>query len=153
MDPLSITGGVIAVLQATNSVLTLCYKIREGIRKTPWTFIQIIEETRDLRNIIEAIQLALDEPALSKEENSAQYRAAQDLSDFTKGPLSACLEELLAIESKIQPRSVERCLEYKRKALIHSIGWQLKEGEAMESIARLERCKNSLSLAINSHSS
>lgn len=144
MDPLSLSASILAVLGATTSLLSVCYGIRRGLRSAPWALIQIIEETRDLRNIVEALQSTLD-------GNDQVIGPSTELfGNAIRAPLAACLAEVSSLESKIQPSSLESIMKSKKSAMLHAVTWHLKDGEARESIARLDRCKNSLVLAITS---
>lgn len=118
------------------------------MRKIPWTLIQIIDEVRDLRNLMETV-----ESVLGKNETSDQPGTPENLADSIKPVVATCLAELRAVESRIRPRDVETLLDSKRKALLQALTWRLKGDEAKESILGLQRCKTSLNLAISSHSS
>lgn len=37
----------------------------------------------------------------------------------------------------------------KRRAIIQAVGWKLKDGDARECLERIDRCKNTLSLAMS----
>lgn len=169
MDPISILAGIFGVLQASGTVLNLCTKIRAGLRKVPWSLIQITEEVRALRDIAEAIQSALD-----RRRSSAPGDDGGDGGDGVAGsnypidngdeitrrfcqaihePLIAVVSELAALESQLLRIPVETIAESRWEAVKHSISWNLGEQETKECIGRLERCKSSLSLAIASQNS
>jgi hypothetical protein len=148
MDPLSITAAVVASLQVACSILSCCYSVRTEMRRIPWTLIQIIEEVRDLRNLIETI-----ESVLGKNDSSNQLGTSGRLVDSIKPVMASCLAELRAVERRIQPRDVDTLLGSKRKALLQTLTWRLKGDEAKESILGLQRCKTSLNLAVSSHNS
>ncbi|KAI8724287.1 NACHT domain-containing protein [Fusarium sp. LHS14.1] len=148
MDPLSITTAVVASVQVACSILSCCYSVRTEMRKIPWTLIQIIDEVRDLRNLMETV-----ESILGKDKTSDQPGTSETLADSIKPVVATCLAELRAIESRIRPRDVETLLDSKRKALLQALTWRLKGDEAKESILGLQRCKTSLNLAISSYNS
>jgi hypothetical protein len=152
MDPLSVTASILTVLESASALLAVCYDIRAGLRKVPWGLIQIIEETRDLRNIVEAVQSAVDgcDEHDSSTEGHAKSQAAIILCDSIKAPLVSCLAELSSLDAKIKPPSLNEIMESKRKAVRHAFEWHLNDRDVQESLARLERCKNSLNMAINS---
>jgi len=114
------------------------------MRKIPWTLIQVIEEVRDLRNVIEAVQSALD-----KEDSSGEK--TNSLEEIVEPAIAMCLAELRALEVRIRPEHVSALLESTSKLLLRSTIWRLKANDASESIASLQRCKASLNLAISSH--
>jgi hypothetical protein len=56
MDPLSVTASIIAVLQATSAVLSICYDYRCAIKHSPWGLERAVDEIRDLRNVLESLK-------------------------------------------------------------------------------------------------
>lgn len=58
-DPLSITAGIIAVLQVTSKVVSLCYDYRCGVKNGSNKMKQLIDEVASLRDVLEsALRLA-----------------------------------------------------------------------------------------------
>ena len=54
MDPLSITASVIAVLQLTNSVMSICSNYRSTVKNAPNSLRRTIELT-SLRDVLERL--------------------------------------------------------------------------------------------------
>lgn len=48
MDPLSISASIVAILQATTTVISICYDFRACIK--------VIDEVKSLRNILETLE-------------------------------------------------------------------------------------------------
>jgi hypothetical protein len=153
MDPLSITAGIIAVLQATCSLLSVCYDFRAAVRKAPSSLHRVIEEIRDLRNILESLQRISDDIYSPGKTNPEIKVSFERLCESDKGPLATCLQELAALEAKIIPASYVGSSVSQRKALIRILGWRLRDREVKASLERLERCKKTLSLAITADQS
>lgn len=143
MDPLSITAGVIAVLQAAVVVLQVHYRILSAVKKAPRPVIQVIEEVQDLHAITQAIQSRL----ANCDDHGDEI--ARDFCRAINEPLARVASELSALGSLLQRVPVED-LESRWKLLKHAFFWALEEQEAKDCLARLERCKNSLKLAIAS---
>jgi len=148
MDPLSICASVWAIIEASGAILKLCYHVRSGLKKVPWSLIRIIEEIRDLRNITEAIQSAVDAVAV-EDDNGVSQRFLEAINS----PLLDVKSELAALERRILRVPIEDLVESRWKAFTQSLTWELREQETKEHLARLERCKASLSLAITSQNS
>jgi hypothetical protein len=153
MDPLSISMAVITSLQVACSILSCCYSIRTEMKNAPWTLIRIIEETRDLRNLIETIEVILNKTEPRNSFDQSKLESSQTLSTSIKPLIQNCLTELQALESRIHPDRVAALLDSKRKALLQTILWRLKGDEGKQSIANLQRCREALSLALHSHNS
>ncbi|KAJ4324089.1 hypothetical protein N0V84_004055 [Fusarium piperis] len=148
MDPLSITTALVASLQVASSILSHCYSVRTEMRKMPGTLIQIIDEVRALRNLMETVESILD-----KNETSDQKGTSETPTDNIKRVIATCLTELQTVERRIRPVDVEAILGSTRKTLLQTLTWRLKGDEAKESILGLQRCKASLNLAITCHNS
>ena len=140
MDPLSVTAGVVAVLQAANAVISLCYDFRAAIKNSPWALTRILDEVRDLRNVLETIE--------QLSPGAEERPLLQMLIDPKYSPLTACFYELSALEQKINVTSNTTWPFKKRIALAKAISWKLNENEVKECLAKIERCKSTLSLAI-----
>lgn len=153
MDPLSITAGVVASLQVACSVLGYCYGVRSQMQKMPWTLIQIIEEVRNLRNLIEALESILCGGEFSDNPGNHSAQKSETLPRGIEPIISDCLAELRRLETRIRPEMVDLVLGSKRKALTQALSWRLKGDDAKESIRSLQRCKDALNLALNSHNS
>lgn len=98
MDPLSITASIIAVLQATTAVLSVCYDYRSAIKHRPWGLAKAIEEVRDLRNVLESL-----ERISTKSDDGSDSRLVnlRLLCKKETGPLQGCVAELHQLEKKI----------------------------------------------------
>jgi hypothetical protein len=55
MDPLSIAGTLIAVLQITTSVISILYDYRTGVASASREVIQITEALNSLKDVLESI--------------------------------------------------------------------------------------------------
>lgn len=148
MDPLSISASIIAVLQATNSVVSLCYDFRAALKKAPWSLTRIIEDVKDLRGVLETLD-RLVETTNDKPGADAKKRPVfQLLCEPETGPLASCLRELAYLERKIASSSCVGKTGSKGRAFIQAVSWQLKDQDAMQCLERIERCKSSLALAL-----
>jgi len=148
MDPLSISASIIAILQATNTVISVCYDFRAATKKTPWSLTRVIGEIKDLRNVLETLEsLAdeLDDPSLLSSKKRPIFNLLCDPQD---GPLAACFRELNYLKEKISFPADARKPDSTRRALIQALGWQLSDRDAKVCLERIERCKSTLNLAI-----
>lgn len=146
MDPLSISTSIITLLQATTAIISICYNFRAALKNTPWSLTNIIEELKCLRNILESLEeLAqnLDEP--SGLRNRPIFKL---LSNPENGALAICLRELSVLDKKIKSSAFVGITGLKRKAALQALGWQLRDKDAKECLERIDRCKNTLSIAL-----
>jgi hypothetical protein len=70
MDPLSVTASVIAVLQAANSVMAVCYDFRAAIKDRPWPLTRITNSINELRLVLGRLEEAANESELKLDDMS-----------------------------------------------------------------------------------
>jgi hypothetical protein len=71
MDPLSVTASIIAVLQATSVVVSICYDYSSALKGSSWELLKVIDEVRDLRNVLETLE------RLARQEESSNSAKAR----------------------------------------------------------------------------
>lgn len=148
MDPLSITASIITVLEITSKVLSICYEYRLAIRNASNKSSRVIEEVISLRNVLETLAQLAEKVESADSAAETRLPALKLLSEPREGPLSKCLAELGALKQKLAPSSLSGQPRPKRKALIESLGWPLKEKDTIKSLENIERFKTTLALAI-----
>ncbi|MCJ1246834.1 hypothetical protein MMC30_004043 [Trapelia coarctata] len=149
MDPLSITASIIAVLQATNLVVSLIYDYRSAAKSSSWEYPQVISELQSLRNVLEKLtELASNNISTRGMSNSSLSMLTQ-LCDSNDGALGKCLSELDALKKKLAPPSWSGAEGSKRRALVQAFGWPLKRDETIKTLETIGRFKASLSLALS----
>lgn len=150
MDPLSITASIIAVLQATNAVISICYDYSSSVKQSNWQLPKVIEEVKGLRNVLETLEL------LCKTAESADPGPGSRLpilkllcsSDAGRGLLVDCLRELNLLKERLSPPSWAGPDGSRRRALVQAVGWPLKEGDTKKALDRIGRYKATLTLAV-----
>jgi hypothetical protein len=145
MDPLSISASIIAVLQATSAVVSICYDYSSAVKGSSWELLKIIDEVRDLRNVLETLErLARQEES----SNSAKGRlpSLRLLCEPKTGLLAQCVMELNDLDKKLRPPGYP--VGSKRRALIQASSWPLKKGAAEKTLVNIGRLKATLTLAI-----
>lgn len=151
MDPLSVVASVIACLQAANAVVSVCLDYRAALKQAPWGLAKTVEEIRDLRNVLEAVQEVADRVADQDGKldlvNKTQWASLRLLcSDH--GPLQNCVTELVRLEKKLCPPKWAENLGQKRKALVKALGWRIKDSDVKESLETIGKCKATITLAL-----
>jgi hypothetical protein len=138
MDPISITGTLIAVLQVTTTVISICYDYRQGVASASREVLQISSSLNSLKDVLESL-LALIEN--SKADGSSKL-ATVELLAKDGGTLESCQQELLRLKRKLEPEAGWRKI---KKSLV----WPLKEGEVKKALEGLERSKSMMLLALS----
>lgn len=140
-EALGVVGGIIAVLQITNSVLSVCYDYSAAARGAPWEVPRIQKEMEDLRTILQNL-----EPIAKKAES---FNPAQ-LQIFA-GPLETCLKEVERLEKKLKSPDWTKNCGPKRTAIVQSLRWPLKEADTKKTLETISRIKVTLQLALEAH--
>ncbi|MCJ1357579.1 MAG: hypothetical protein MMC33_007575 [Icmadophila ericetorum] len=137
MDGLSIAASIIAVLQAANAVISICYDYSAALKDAPWQLSKITAETKTLRNVLETLE------NLAAKAKGGDPAAASRLPSLTQlcepivGALPMCLVELDALNKKLAPPGWAGPSGSKKAALTQALRWPLKE--------RIRRSRSSVS--------
>jgi hypothetical protein len=146
MEPLSITTGVITILQATTTIITICYNFRAALKNESWSLTSIINELKSLRDILEKLEELIQDEDHKK--GSITGTAYDLLSNLYNGPLIVCQRELEALEETIRGASHAQKQGSRRRAFLEAVHWQVKDKDAEECLERIQRCKSTLILAL-----
>jgi hypothetical protein len=148
MDPLSVTANIITVLQVCNSIISVCYNFRSVIKDIPWGLTKIQDEIRELRGILEALVGIAEALEVASPESARSFATLPLVCDTETGILATCFQELRSLENRLNPpcRDLSRT---KVGALFQSIAWELKDTKTRAILAKLERYKATLSIAIS----
>jgi hypothetical protein len=149
MDPLSVTASIIAVLQATNAVVSVCYDYSSAVKGSSWELPRVIEEVKSLRGVLETLEpLARKAESGADPINKTRLPTLKLLCEPEKGQLAECLKELKTLKEKLAPPSWSGQEGSKRSALIQALRWPLKEGDTKKTLENIGRFKATLNLAI-----
>src|SRR4051812_42084734 len=98
MDPLSVSASIIAVLQATSTVISVCYDFRSALKNAPWGLIKVIDEAKELRHVLEMLIMLAEQLEGADAEQERRLPALRLLCEPEKGPLASCLREMTSLE-------------------------------------------------------
>ena len=98
MDPISVTGTLIAVVQLSSVIISYCYDYRQGVRSAPRELCRVLNEVSDLRNVIERLISLVDDDVVSGRGYlpAVQYMTRKD------GPLERCQSDLDSIKARLE---------------------------------------------------
>src|SRR5215471_14142708 len=95
MDPLSITASIVNVLQAINTVISICYDYRATIKDCPRRLTRVMEEIKDLRNVLESLEKLAAKAEMEEDATeNARLPALKLLCQVDQGTLDVCLKNL-----------------------------------------------------------
>jgi hypothetical protein len=152
MDGLSVAASIIAVLQAANAVVSVCYDYRAAVKDSSWELPRVTEEVKGLRNVLETLEsLASD---LEKPGSDAKSRLptlqllCKPKTGNEGGLLAMCLEELNNLKKKLAPPKWAGSAGSKRLAVTQALRWPLKESETNKTLESIGRFRDMLTLAL-----
>jgi hypothetical protein len=156
MDPLSVSAGIIAVVQATNSVISFCFDFYSAVKDRPWGLTRLIQETAQLRDVLESLrnvaELAETQAMLETNATAAENRLPMlKLLCKPSGALETCLQELERLRNKLtSTKGHKSTIEIGKlsKAVIQAIGWRMKKEDIEKTVQMLERFKTTFNLAL-----
>ena len=144
-EPFSTAAGVIAVIQITDRVISLCKFYIQTARDAP----------RDLRTMlieISALKMVLDNVKFLCECDE-ELSAALALEEQDGGPVKGCRQALEELESFFPPSDVDSQISTQRKwnrpgASLHALKWPLKASKAKSLLEEIARYKSTITFAI-----
>ncbi|KAL8788064.1 MAG: hypothetical protein Q9195_007478 [Heterodermia aff. obscurata] len=137
MDPLSLTASIIAVVQISGAIVSLCYEYRTGAKDAAKEAIRITEELKSLQDLLERL-LKLAEVEVAR--GSSRLQTIQPLLE-PGGVLARCQDDLTALQLKLAPATGV-------KMLINKLKWPLTEKEVKKAIEDVARTREAISLAL-----
>ena len=148
MDPLSVTSSVIAVLQATEAVISVCCNYRSSVRGSSWEVSRILEEARSLRNVLRILEEIADKAETADTTHQSRLSALKLLCSPDTGTLSGCCAELETLNRKIAPPAWSGPAGSKRRGLVEALNWPLKKKDTEKVLERISRFKETINLAV-----
>ena len=136
MDPVSIAGTLIAIIQISGKVVSLCYEYRRNVKNASAEISQLLEEVTSVRDVVERLHTVADAGEESGELQASDGIAERDTL------LVRCLHEMQSLKAKLK---LGKGVKGKSKLLV----WPLKKKEVYESLATIGRIKATLQLALS----
>ncbi|KAI0165473.1 hypothetical protein GGR52DRAFT_575564 [Hypoxylon sp. FL1284] len=148
MDPLSITSAAIAIIQACNAVLNICYRAYSVLKIRTSSLGLVQAEVQELRSVLELIfQLAADAEGSSRQHEGLKILAQ---SQTDRGPLVTCSEDLRALEEILAAKYTKNP-QNRTQEIMRRISWELSEREVRPILDRMVRSKATLNLALSAN--
>ena len=149
MEPLSVTASVVAVLQATEAVISVCCNYRSASVGSSWEVSRILQGTRDLRKLLRLLEEIADKAETGAIGGNSDLPALAQLCDPKTGSLVQCLETLSSLEKQLKPPSWSCPDGSKRSNLVQALSWPLKKAETERTLDKIGHFKSTLNLAIS----
>ena len=140
-EGLAIAASVIAVLQITNSVISICYDYSAAVNGTSWELPRLTSELESLRSVLQRLE------PIAKQ---ADFSKAPTLIELCKpnGPLLLCCREIESLEAVLKTPDWAAGFGPKRKALVQALRWPLKAKDTEKALKQISRLREVLSFAL-----
>lgn len=135
MDGLSSAASVIAVIQLTGSLVTICSGYIQKVKHARDEIIILQRAAESLRQIFQDLLKFLQDS--NKKRLPTSLRLASDITD--------CLSDLRALEARLDPGKGKKLM---RKVGLRALKWPLKRTEVEGVTRNLERYKSSFLLTL-----
>lgn len=141
------TANVLAVLQAANTVINICYDYSSTM-KSSGQADKVLLEIKNIRAVLETLaELARRGEGEKDLAAIARLPTLTLLCDPYGGPLAICLAELQTLEKKLTLSWAGK-IGSKRRAMISALTWPLNEGETNKMLASIGRSRDILQLGL-----
>lgn len=145
MDPLSISVSVITLIQAANGVIHLYFDYASTVRGATRAISGLLDEIKNLRNILESLERLLASSGNPDTAPLIGLKEVAALCDLEDGPI---VKELKLLTEKLRLPDWAGQDGSRRKALMQSLTWPLKEGDTKKILEKIDRLKKDLELAL-----
>jgi len=134
MDPLSSVASVIAVVQISERILTLCCEYAVAVKDAKGDIDRLNSEVTALFDVLKRVKYMAEGP------DATTLTALNALAK----PIAQCSSELLALRARLDPT---------RKTMnrlgLRSLKWPFKSKDVNKIIEVLQRYKTTINMALN----
>lgn len=152
MDPLSAAASILAILQVTSKVVSICYDYRAAAKDSSWELPRVIEEVKSLRNVLETLEKLAHEMEGPGADARARLPTLQILCKPRTGDegglLDMCFEELNRLRDKLTPPKWMGPTGSKRQAIGQVLRWPLNKTDTIKMLETIGRFRDLLTLAL-----
>ncbi|KAA6412672.1 MAG: hypothetical protein FRX48_03664 [Lasallia pustulata] len=146
-EGLALAASIVAILQITNSVISVCHGYGAAAKDAPWELSKVNAEMKSLRNVLQTLQ-PLAEQAEFASPSAGTRLPTLALLCGPGGLLNCCLEEVRRLDERLKPPSWSDGFGPKRKAFIQAFRWPLNKAETTKALDDISRYRSIVNLAI-----
>ncbi|KAL8790513.1 MAG: hypothetical protein Q9195_006344 [Heterodermia aff. obscurata] len=146
-EALAVAASVIAVLQITNSVISICYDYSAAASGTSWQLPRLMSELESLRSVLQRLEPLAKQADFSLAVPNAKRPVFIELCK-PNGPLPLCCHEIKSLEAVLKTPDWSAGFGPRRKAIIQALRWPLKEKDTEKALERISRLREILAFAL-----
>lgn len=133
MDGLSGAASVIAVVDISAKVASLCYKYSVEVTHAKDDIERLRRKVNDTKNVLERLQ--------ELEQNNPQLSTTRNVADS----LQKCHEQLEKLKDRLEPGRGRKAM---RRVGIRSLKWPFTSKEVEKTVQNIENYQNTFGLAL-----
>jgi hypothetical protein len=135
MDGLSGAASIIAVVEISAKVVSLCLQYSAAVKDARKDIERLQRKVTDIKNVLEKVRNLLDE------QDESQLRTARELVD----PLKECCEQLQELKTQLEPGRGRKAM---RRVGIRALKWPFTSKQVEKMVVSLEQYGHTFSLAL-----
>jgi Fungal N-terminal domain of STAND proteins len=135
MEGLGAAANVIAVIDLCAKVASFCYQYSLAVKHAKNDITRLQAELKSLRDVLGEVQQILDGP------DSAKLSASQKLFEALKDGFS----QLKTLDERLNPSKARKAMS---RMGVRALKWPFESKEVDKVINGLEKCKQTVSLAL-----
>ena len=152
-EGLAVAASIIAVLQITNSVISICYDYRAAANDSSWEVPRLSSELESLRSVLQRLEPLAKQADCAQQANFPQAASNASLPAFrelckSNGLLPLYRREIETLEAALKTPDWSAGFGPKRKALVQALRWPLKAKETEKILAQVSRYRELLAFAL-----
>jgi hypothetical protein len=135
MEGLGAAASAIAVIELSAKVASLFVQYSRAVKDAPNNITRLQKETKSLKNVLGDVKQLLNGPG------SAQLSTSRKLLEA----LNDCFSQLKILEKVLEPGKTRKAMS---RLGVRALKWPFESNEVDKIIRELERCKQTISLAL-----
>ena len=135
MDGLSAAASVLAVIEVSMKVASLCSHYSTAVKEAKNDIQRLQRKIEDIRDVLQELKWLLEGP--NKPRLSATDKLAASLTEY--------LEWLQELETQLKPRKTHKAMS---RLGLRALTWPFKSKEVEKIVARLEEYERTFSLSL-----
>jgi len=135
MEGVGAAASVIAVIELSANIVSVCLQQSHVVKKALKNVDQLQGELKSLQGVLENVKQLLGGP------NGARLSASGELSEG----IESCKSQLNTLDRRLSPSKSRKAMS---RVGLRALKWPLETKEVDKVVRQLERCKQSISLAL-----
>ena len=135
MEAVAAAASVITLIELSAKIISTCAKYSRAVQYAANDISRLLKEVKSLQEVLERVRQLLNGP------HTAKLSASQAMNDAIKDSET----ELYNLDQRLAPSKPRKIMSWVNS---RALKWPFKAAEVDKVLVQLERCKRSISLAL-----